>query len=300
MRGLVGTHSPHIFGPINLDSIVTEFDFNEGGSGFELPKEALDLTKDYLTQSSEPSHYDKPIYYDALYGSEGSDVSFYLAQAIHTGGRVLDLACGTGRLTIPLAEVGLEVTGLDLSKQMLELAKEKAKFKQLKISFELADIRVFQLNEQFDYIFCGFNSAQHLYEEAEFRSFLRAVKCHLKPNGLFIFDIFNPNVSMLSRPAHEKNLVSTFADPKDGQEISLWEYPSYQSSKQLSRFHFQYFKNDRLLFEESLTLRNYFPLEIDVLLRNSGFNILKKYGNFNNAPFEDSSMKQIFICELAT
>lgn len=288
---------PHIYGPINLDSVVTTFDFNESSDGFKLPSPALDLVVENLSQNSLGPLYKDSRHYDAMNGSEGSDVSFYVDQASKKGGDVLDLACGSGRFSLPIAKKGIQVTGLDLSATMLDLAKQKAKKNNLNIDFKLGDIRLFELNKKFDFIFCGFNSSQHLHEEKEFRSFLNCVSQHLKPNGLFVFDIFNPSISMLNRNPSERYLVSKYNDPDDGQEISVWEYPTYNPAKQLSSFRFIYEKNARTLFEEKFSLRNYFPLEIDVLLRNCGLSTLSKFGNYKAESFQGNSMKQIFVCK---
>lgn len=289
---------PHIYGPINLDAIINTFDFLELTDGFELPTKALELVVESLSKNSSGPLYKDSRHYDAMNNPEGSDVSFYVEQAIKKSGEVLDLACGSGRFSIPIARKGLKVTGLDLSSTMLNLAKNKAQSAGLDIDFILEDIRLFNLNKKFDFIFCGFNSSQHLHEEKEFRSFLDGVKQHLKSDGLFVFDIFNPSISMLNRNSSEKHLVSKYKDPDDGQEISVWEFPSYNPAKQLSSFRFIYEKNDKMLFEERFSLRNYFPLEMDVLLRNCGFDILNKYGTYRQDAFQGQSMKQIFICRV--
>ena len=176
------------------------------------------------------------------------------------------------------------------------LAKSKAARQDLKIDFHLGDLRLFDLGKKFDFIFCGFNSSQHLHEEKEFRSFLEAVKKHLTPSGVFVFDIFNPSIAMLNRNSSEKYLVSKYADPDDQREISVWEYPSYDSTKQLSSFRFLYEKNGQTLFEEKFSLRNYFPLEMDVLLRNCGIDVTAKFGGYQKQEFSSQSMKQIFVC----
>lgn len=288
---------PHIYGAINLNSVVTQFDFVETDRGFKLPNAALELVVERLSKESVGPLYKDSRHYDAMNGSEGSDVNFYVEQAVKKRGTVLDLACGSGRFSIPISRKGLKVTGLDVSATMLNLAKTKALENKLEINFKIGDIRLFELNKKFDFIFCGFNSSQHLHEEKEFRSFLSCVRDHLEPDGVFAFDIFNPNISMLNRKSSEKYLVSKYKDPDDAQEISVWENPSYDSAKQLSSFRFIYEKNGSPLFEEKFSLRNNFPLEMDVLLRNCGLQILNKYGTYNQEDFHGQSMKQIFVCK---
>ncbi len=288
---------PHIYGELNIDAVVRIFDFNEYHDGFHLPHEALDLAIQQLSQMPNGPLYELSKHYDAMNGSMGKDIDFYVRLAKKKKGTVLDLACGSGRFSLPIAKLGLNVSGLDLSKTMLSLAKEKADNENLKIDFRLGDIRIFEFENKFNFIFCGFNSSQHLHEENEYRSFLKSVKEHLKQDGIFAFDIFNPSISMLNRKSSEKFLVSKYKDPVDGQEIEVWEYPSYNSARQLSSFVFHYIKNGKVLFEEKFSLRNYFPFEMDVLLRNSGFQIIQKFGGFDDQSFTNESMKQIFICK---
>jgi uncharacterized protein (DUF952 family)/ubiquinone/menaquinone biosynthesis C-methylase UbiE len=287
---------PHIYGSLNFDSVVKTFDFPETSTGFKLPSEALNLVIETLTKKSNGPLYKESRHYDAMNGAAGTDVNFYIQQARQKNGSVLDLACGSGRFSIPIAKAGLSVSGLDLSITMLELAKEKAKKENIKIDFRLGDIRLFNFDKKFDFIFCGFNSSQHLHEEKEYRSFLECVRSHLNPNGIFAFDIFNPSISMLNRKPADKFLVSKYNDPDDGREIEVWEYPSYDSAKQLSSFVFHYVKNGDVLFEEKFSVRNYFPLEIDLILKNSKFDVVKKLGGFKDEPFSGNSMKQVFIC----
>lgn len=291
---------PHVYGPLNLESVIRTFDFPESTDGFHLPSEALDLAVNTLSEISTGPLYKDSLHYDAMNGSTGSDIDFYVQQAKDKKGSVLDLACGSGRFSIPISASGLSVSGVDLSATMLGLAKEKSKNAGLNIDFRIGDIRLFNLEKKFDFIFCGFNSSQHLHEEKEFRCFLECVQSHLNPKGAFAFDIFNPSVAMLNRKPDEKYLVSKYKDPDDSQEVSVWEYPSYDSAKQLSSFRFIYEKNGSTLFEENFSLRNYFPMEIDIILRNANFDVISKFGGYKKQPFSNDSMKQVFVCRAMT
>jgi 2-polyprenyl-3-methyl-5-hydroxy-6-metoxy-1,4-benzoquinol methylase len=100
--------------------------------------------------------YDAPYVYEAEYGQYKGDFDLFLN--LIDKGSVLDLACGTGRLAIPLAQKGLEVVGLDASVPMLELARHKSA--DLPIQWIQGDIRDFQLNQTFDLIIMAGNSFQ--------------------------------------------------------------------------------------------------------------------------------------------
>lgn len=214
-------------------------------TGFIFPDEALQTAVESLARQSVGPGYNIPLHYDAMNGSAGSDVDFYVQQARKKQGSVLDLACGTGRFSIPIAKSGLETTGIDISSSMISHAREKTKRQNLKIDFRLSDIRLFRLQKKFDFIFCGFNSSQHLHEENEFVSFLECVKIHLAPQGTFIFDIFNPSVKMLSRDPSQRYPVCEYKNPEGDGGIKVWEYPLYDSSSQLSSFKYIYQLGDK-------------------------------------------------------
>lgn len=288
---------PHIYGGLNANSVVAAFPFLDNPEkGFEFPHKALQLAVQNLSEKATGPGYDIPQHYDAMNGSEGSDVSYYAELAKNYPGKILDLACGSGRFSIPIAKSGQQVFGLDLSAPMLNFAKEKVQKQNLNIQFELGDIRLFNLNQKFDFIFCGFNSSQHLHEEKEFRSFLECVRNHLAPKGVFAFDVFNPSIAMLNRDPKQRYLVSEYKDPSGKGQVKVWENPSYEAATQMSHFKFSYEIDENPIIKEEFSLRNYFPLEMDVMLRNSGFNILNKFGNYKKDPFTSNSMKQLYVC----
>ncbi len=125
-------------------------------------------------------HYD--LHTDVLPG----DLPFYLSEAKKAGGPALELACGTGRLTIPLAKAGIDITGLDVAGPMLERARSKAAAEGVKVRFVRADARKIRLNGKFKLIFIAFNSMQHLHDRVSLELFFSGVKKHLAPGGRFI------------------------------------------------------------------------------------------------------------------
>lgn len=105
--------------------------------------------------------------------------------------RILDLACGSGTLAILLKMNGYQVEGLDLSSEIIEIAKEKAKINHLDIPFYIEDMTNFSLNKTYDVITCFFDSVNFLKTKEQIDLLFKNVKRHLKPNGLFILDVFS-------------------------------------------------------------------------------------------------------------
>ncbi len=105
---------------------------------------------------------------------------------------VLDLACGTGNLALLLAERGYQVTGVDSSSNMLEVARRKAKSSSLYIDFVEGDMRSFSLERPLDAAVCVFDSLNYLLEPEHVQSAYKSVSQALAPGGLFIFDVNTP------------------------------------------------------------------------------------------------------------
>ncbi|MBU2572487.1 MAG: class I SAM-dependent methyltransferase [Elusimicrobia bacterium] len=236
------------------------------------------------------------LHYDADNNSMPADLPFYLAEAKKAGGPVLEAACGTGRLTIPLAGAGIDITGLDISAPMLRAARKKAGKKGLKIRFIRADARKFSLNGKFRLIFIPFNSMQHLHDRVSLESFFSRVKKHLAPGGRFILDVFNPDPRYLVRDNKELVPIGYYQDPYSGGEVLVNEQYSYDRAAQVSRIAWHYKLGKKRLGVKRLNMRCFYPQELDALLHYNGFTSLRKYGGFRREPFSPDSPKQIVIC----
>jgi SAM-dependent methyltransferase len=103
--------------------------------------------------------------------------------------RILDAACGTGRFSIEFAKKGYNVVGIDLSKEMLRVAKRKSK--NLTIDYKIADMRKFKSKNKFDCVMCPFSSILHLETEQEVIQTLKNFYQNLVKNGILIFDVWN-------------------------------------------------------------------------------------------------------------
>jgi ubiquinone/menaquinone biosynthesis C-methylase UbiE len=122
---------------------------------------------------------------------------------------VLDLACGTGALTVLLAERGYEMCGIDRAEGMLAVARQKVKSRQLNVQFSEGEMQNFDLNQRFDAVICTYDSINYALNEEELANVFRNVSNHLEPSGLFIFDVTT-----------ERNIVRyfhthTFAENQD-------------------------------------------------------------------------------------
>ena len=220
------------------------------------------------------------------------------------GHPVLELACGTGRLTIPIAQTGVEIVGLDLSPSMLGHARTKAEAAGLKIEFMEGDCREFDLGRKFALIFMAFNSMQHLHDYESLAALFRNVRKHLAEGGRFVFDVFNPKVEILARASGDRRLEREYQGP-DGRGTMAFEYSStYDDGAQVSRIQCYFVRRGANGEElevrvEELHLRSFFPQELDLLVRSQGFEIVEKFGNFERKPFGSGEPKQVVVCRAA-
>jgi SAM-dependent methyltransferase len=256
-------------------------------------------------------------HYDALNSGLVADIPFYVEEAGRAaalnppyrkergevGHQVLELACGTGRLTIPIAQSGVKVVGLDLSASMLAHARAKAQRAGVEISFVEGDCRNFELGSKFALIFMAFNSMQHLHDQAALAGVFGSVCKHLAEDGRFIFDVFNPKVEILARNAEERRPEREYEDPDGRGTIALEHTVDYDDASQVNRIKWYFSRRgpngeERDFRVEDLHMRCFFPQELDLLVRHHGFAIEEKFGNFERKPFASRDPKQVAVCRL--
>jgi SAM-dependent methyltransferase len=209
--------------------------------------------------------------------------------------KILELCCGTGRLTLPIAKDGYNICGVDYSSSMLEQAKVKAYEVGLKIDFIQADIRTLNLKEEYDLIFIPFNSIHHLYRNEDLFEAFKSVKNHLKNGGLFLLDCFNPNIQFIVESEKEQKVIAEYKT-KDGREVMIKQTMRYENATQINRIEWHYFINGTFHSIQNMDMRLFFPKELDSYFEWSGFSIIHKYGSFEEEIFNDNSEKQIFVC----
>lgn len=245
------------------------------------------------------SLYDSGSDYDALgIGHDaGGEADFY-ASLVSPGGRVLELACGTGRLTVPLAERGIATIGLDNSQVMLETATAKAAAQGVSPVFLLGDMRGFDLDMQFALVFLPNNSLGHLHTFPEVQACFASVLRHLAPSGRFAVDMFSPSLRLLLREPDTHYPVTDYTRP-DGKTVAVTETVSYDAATQVNHSLWHYQAEGEPAEVRPLNLRIFFPQEMDALLRLSGFTVEAKYGGFDKSAFTSASRQQVVVCRAA-
>ena len=133
--------------------------------------------------------------YDPWSRSVTEDVRFYVEQALASGGPVVELAVGTGRIAIPIAQAGIDVVGVDSSPGMLSVARAAAEDAGVeeRLDLRVGDLREPPVAERVPLVICPFRSLLHMETEHEKLRALRAAHDLLEPGGHFVFDVFAPS-----------------------------------------------------------------------------------------------------------
>jgi ubiquinone/menaquinone biosynthesis C-methylase UbiE len=244
--------------------------------------------KDYYINGQ---HYDYMIESRKAYQS----IPFYVKQAKIYGGPVLELACGTGRITIPIAQEQISIVGLEFSVKMLDQAKINTEKHNIKINWIEGDMTNFNLGTKFPLIIMPAAALNWVLDNKDLESCLSCVKKHLRNNGKFIFNVFNPNLDILQRDPSLKYKVYEYPNPHGEGVVNVSENSIYDKATQINYVYtYHQIINKEIL--KKLKLRMLFPQELDALLYYNDFIIDNKYGTFDENPFNSGSNWQIVIC----
>jgi SAM-dependent methyltransferase len=231
------------------------------------------------------------------------DVAFYRDAAREYGDPVLELGCGTGRITMALAEDGHRITGLDLSERMLERAVQKRKVlpvdARARVQLVQGDMTKFDLGEEFRLIVIPFRPFQHLLEVQHQMNCLACVRKHLAPGGLLILDVFQTDAERMHDPAFQNECLVAEYKTLDGRQVKIAErVAAFRRADQRNDVEMIFSvthpdgREERLVFAWSL--RYFFRYEIEHLLVRCGFRVTALYGNFDRSPLADSSPEMIY------
>jgi ubiquinone/menaquinone biosynthesis C-methylase UbiE len=244
-------------------------------------------------------------YYDLFYLDFAEDVPMYLGFAERCGSPLLELACGTGRVLLSLARAGYEITGLDVSPAMLDVARAKVEAERLSGRARLvqSDMRDFSLGRQYNLAYVPLNSFMHLVTPEDHLAALSCIRRHLAPDGLLIIDMFNPDQDILLSGDGRVTLEKTLTDPHTGVTVQWFHSRRVDTARQIQEVTFIIDEIGpdgavrRVLFP--FTMRYFFRPEKALLLEKAGFVVENVYGSYDLDPFGPDSEKMIFVARLA-
>ena len=222
--------------------------------------------------------------YDDDYGDFTDDLELYRLFVQRTGGPVLEAMCGTGRVLLPLAEAGLHVVGLDISPAMIERARAKLVAAGIgeRARVEVGDIRTLAMPERFALAIVAMNSFMHLPTSKDQLAALQAIRAHLRPKGLLILDLFNPDPHELI--ADQGLLVHAKSFCSGELHVQKWVLRRTDFAAQTHYVEFVYDETgpDRVVRRDVLpfTMRWVYRCELELLLALAGFEVEALFGSY--------------------
>lgn len=240
--------------------------------------------------ADEAEFYDYTVPY-----RDRQDLGFYAEMANKAGGPVLELGCGTGRVLLPLARQGIEITGLDASPSMLQVCTEKLADEpvdlQERVTLLEGDMTRFDVGDSFHLVTIPFRSFQHLLETQQQLDCLANVHRALAPGGKFILDLFNPWLERLvdKRFREESKPEPEFRMP-DGRKVvrtdRTVECDLHTQVVTVELIHSTAHPDGRTeRSAQTLSLRYFFRYEVEHLLARSGFVVEALYADYDKSPY---------------
>jgi SAM-dependent methyltransferase len=246
------------------------------------------------------SAFADPILDELVSGEPKIDGTLFLDIIRQANGPILELGCGYGRITIPLAQHGIkDLTGLELSAPSLAYARSKAG--DLPIHWVEGDVRDFHLNRRFSLIFARGCVFDFMLTRADQEAMLARVHAHLADDGRFMVD------TMSKMPKEMVNAPDEFAwftlTHPNGREIYVSGTDRFDYARQhwIQTCYERWDKPDGELVRppNELILRYTMPQDMESILHYNGFSIVEKYADYDGTPVTEDQPATVFICEKA-
>ena len=249
--------------------------------------------------------------YDAIYAGR-DDTAFWQTVAAEAGGDpLLELGCGTGRVLVPLARGGADITGLDLSAEMLQRCRARLESEPAEVRDRarllVQDMASFDLGRRFAAIICPFGGFQQLLTVEQQLACLDRCRAHLTSHGALVLDLPNPDPAPASHAGDKTadgEASAQVVDWTDGRRIRWWvTVVGYRRALQSADCEVTYeiIAADGATWRltETISLRYVFRYELEHLLVRAGFRVAALYGDYDRSPFADGSPAMIAVAEPA-
>jgi SAM-dependent methyltransferase len=209
--------------------------------------------------------------YDPWSASVVEDVAFYLEEARRSGGPVLELGVGTGRIAVPIAADAIRVIGVDSSRAMLDVCARRAALAGVQLDLRVGDLRTPPVTERVPLVICPFRSLLHMHTDEDRLDVLGAAHDLLVPGGRFVFDVFAPDTADIAQ-THDRWLE---------REPGIFEHAVWDESARTLTLTVR--GDER---ETTMALAWLSPDEWRELLEQAGFEIEACYGWFDRTPYK--------------
>jgi SAM-dependent methyltransferase len=231
------------------------------------------------------------------------DVPFFMGQLPAKKQSILELACGTGRAAIPLALAGHRVVGVDYAPEMIEIAEMKrnaAGLSEKRLGLQVGDMLDLNLREKFDWVCVFFNTFCNFTTLDLQDRVLETVVRHMKPNGRFWLDIYNPDPGLLAEPVWTRRDPYSFRDPVSRQAVFFHTEVRRGTSPQLQHVihHYEWFdeRGRRKRAKHEFDMTFFYPRELQLLVERHGLIVEHVWGNYDGSEVHPDSPRIIVRC----
>jgi ubiquinone/menaquinone biosynthesis C-methylase UbiE len=236
-------------------------------------------------------------FYDDFY-ADVDDLDFYAGLARRAGGLVLEVMCGTGRILVPLARAGFDITGIDANERMLEAARKKMAKEppevQKRATLVKADARDFDLGKQFSLVILAFSSVNHLLSPDDQDRAMACLKRHMTENGLLAVASFIPRPEKLHSEKLDKEV-----DLESGDLLIRYSTLTVNPGTSLMcvKYRWEIERNDRIVREltSAFDLRLLRPNQLKALLEGAGLQLVERYGGYRGEPLDPKGDIVVFV-----
>ncbi len=240
-------------------------------------------------------------FYDLDHGNLDADLLLIEQYAALCGPPILELACGTGRVLLPLARQGYQITGVDISPKMLAVARRKIEAEGLagRVTLVEQDMRHLALEGRFNLAFVALNSFMHLLTPEDQLASLACIRQYLNPGGRLLLDLFNPDLGRLLDLRSQVSLDKVMIDPETGHRLMKFRSEKVDLSQQTIYLTYMIddMDNQGMVHRTLVTFstRYLFRAEIEHLLQRAGFAVEVIYGSYDLDDFSSDSDKMITV-----
>ena len=246
-------------------------------------------------------------YYDQAYAAKKDlvDLPFYLELAQSCGGPVLEIACGTGRVLLPIARARIPIDGVDNSPAMLAILKEHIKNElpevRERIHVHQGDMREFRLGSKYPLVIIPFRPMQHMRTVEDQVTALKTAAFHLETDGILAFDVFYPKFSIMESGIGEEVMEMEWPDPTNAKRTVRRYFRKDAVDKVQQIFFFTFFlrtyEGDSVVHEDAtpMTLSYFTYPHLRALFLLAGLEIVEGYGTFDKTPLDNSATQMIFL-----
>ena len=235
--------------------------------------------------------------YDLEYAHHDEDIDWYVLQARHSEGPVLELGCGTGRLTLPIARAGPPITGVDRAPAMLSALRQKLEREPVEVRNRVTLRQGDYLHAldagSFGAVLWPFNALHHCADEHQLGAMLRAIRDRTSADGRLALDCYLPDLDLYDRDPNARYENRLFQDPRTGKLLHSWEQGWWDAEHRVHHVLYVYRHEDGREERSHLRLRMFGLDELRALLHDNGWSIVHDACDFVGTPVDEQALKWV-------